>query len=116
MNEGWICKKERAPTVEDADENGMVLVWHRYQCGMLYARDGVCHNRFITHWMPLRYMDEKWIDVRTRAPTADDADALRCVLARHSVDGVCVIGWFQIPGNISYTHFAQLPHAPDGCI
>ena len=114
MTEGWICKRERAPTEEDADENGMILVWHRYQCGMLYAWDDVCRNRFITHWMPLCLMDGEWIDARTRAPTPEDADALRCVLARHAVDGITVIGWFQIPGSTSYTHFARLPDAPGG--
>lgn len=111
MTKGWFCKKERPPAVDDADENGRVLVWHRYQCGMLYAWDGVCRNRFIAHWMPLHAISQ-WIDVRTRAPTAEDADALRCVLARHTIDGIVIIGWFQIPGNTSYTHFARLPDAP----
>lgn len=112
MTEGWLCKRERPPAADDADENGRVMVWHRYQYGMLYVWDGVCRNRFITHWMPLCAFDDKWIDVRLRKPTLKDADALCCVLARHVVDGVTIIGWFQIPDNTSYTHFARLPEAP----
>lgn len=116
MTVGWICKSQREPTEQDADERGKILVWHRYQCGMLFAWDSICRNRFITHWTPICAMDEDWIEVRTRKPTAQDADALGCVLARHAVDGVTVIGWHQIPDNTSYTHFAKLPPAPDGCI
>lgn len=100
------------PSAADADEHGRVLVWHQYQHGMLCAWDGACRNRFITHWMPISGLCGKWIDVRRRRPTIEDADAMRCVLARHAVDGVTVIGWFQIPGNVFYTHFARLPDAP----
>lgn len=112
MTEGWFCKKERLPDADDADENGRVLVWHRYQHGILYAWDGVCRNRFITHWMPLCSFESAWIDARKRKPTIQDADALRCVLARHSVDGIVVIGYFQIHDQSPYTHFARLPNAP----
>ncbi len=112
MTEGWICKDEHPPAAEDADENGRVLVWHQCQYGMLWAWNEVNRCRFITHWMPLCALDKEWIDVRTRKPAPEDADALRCVLARHTVDGVIVIGWFQIPGDTSYTHFARLPDAP----
>lgn len=112
MTEGWFCKRERPPAADDADQNGRVLAWHQYQCGMICAWDDVCRNRFITHWMPLCAFDDQWIDVRLRKPTPKDADALRCVLARHAIDGMTVIGWFQIPGNTSYTHFARLPDAP----
>lgn len=112
MTEGWICKSQREPTAQDADQRGKLLVWHKFQCGMLYPWDGVCRNRFITHWMSICAMDGCWIDVRTRKPTAQDADALGCVLARHVVDGVTVIGWNQIPGCASYTHFARLPDHP----
>lgn len=112
MTDGWICKNEQSPTAADADDRGRVLVWHQYQYGMLYAWDDVYRNRFITHWMPISRLFEKWIDVRKRKPTPEDADAMRCVLARHAIDGITVIGWYQLLGRTSYTHFARLPDAP----
>ena len=112
MENGWICKGERLPTAADADEEGRVLAWHRYQCGMLYAWDDLCGNRFITHWMPLRALRTAWIDAHKHPPTEEDADDLRCVLAHHTIYGVCIVGWFQIPGRPLYTHFARIPRKP----
>ena len=112
MTDGWICKDEQMPNAADADERGRILVWHRYQHGMLYAWDGVHSNRYITHWMPISRLCGTWIDIRKRRPTAEDADAIGCVLARHVIDGITVIGWHQLHSSAFYTHFARLPDAP----
>ncbi|MGN0996524.1 MAG: hypothetical protein ACI4PG_06425 [Candidatus Ventricola sp.] len=97
---------------EDADDRGNVLVWHRYQHGMLCTPCEVRRNRFITHWMPLAEIG--WTDVRQRATGAADADEMGCVLAVSRVDGIVVTGWFQVAGNGFYTHYARIPGKPSG--
>ena len=46
----WIDKAERLPTAEDADAEGVVLVWHRYQGTMLAGWFRVAESRMFTHW------------------------------------------------------------------
>ncbi len=50
---GWIDRRERDPTPEDADEQGCVLAWHRYDgVVVLHIRNMMNFGTFITHWMP----------------------------------------------------------------
>ena len=50
---GWIQMTVRMPTVEDADEYGGVLVWHRYNGVMVMHVQNVQNfGGFITDWMP----------------------------------------------------------------
>lgn len=50
---GWIQMTVRMPTVEDADEYGCVLVWHRYNGVMvLHVQNVQNFGGFITDWMP----------------------------------------------------------------
>ena len=46
----WISKDERMPTAEDADGEGLVLAWHRYQGAMLTGWFRVVEIRMFTHW------------------------------------------------------------------
>lgn len=112
MTDRWRSVQEGAPGPEDADECGNVLVWHRYQHGMLAAPDEARRNRFITHWMPLAEIS--WTDVNQHAPGAQDADEMGCVLAVSRVDGIVVTGWFQVTGSGYCTHYARIPGKPSG--
>ena len=48
----WIDKRERMPAPEDADEQGCVLAWHRYQGAMvLNVHNMVNYGSYVTHWM-----------------------------------------------------------------
>ena len=46
----WIDKEKRLPTAEDADEEGLVLAWHRYQGTMLTGWFRVVDSKMVTHW------------------------------------------------------------------
>ena len=46
----WIDKEKRLPTAEDADEEGLVLAWHRYQGTMLTGWFRVVDSKMFTHW------------------------------------------------------------------
>lgn len=46
----WIDKKERLPTEDDADGEGVVLAWHRYQGTMLTGWFRVADDNMFTHW------------------------------------------------------------------
>lgn len=49
----WTAIGERKPTPEDADEQGCVLVWHRYQGVIVLNVKNVCnYGTYITHWQP----------------------------------------------------------------
>ena len=112
MTGTWRSVHSGMPGADDADERGNVLVWHRYQHGMLCAICEVRRNRFITHWMPIAEME--WTDMRCRAPVAEDADEMGCVLAVSRVDGIVVTGWRQAAGDGAYTHYARIPGKPSG--
>ena len=48
----WVPIAGHKPTPEDADEQGCVLVWHRYQgVMMLNVRNVQNFGAYITHWM-----------------------------------------------------------------
>ena len=46
----WIPRTQRLPTQADADEQGRVLYWHRYQQTMVLGWHQMAHNEFLTHW------------------------------------------------------------------
>ena len=46
----WIDKEKRLPTAEDADEEGLVLAWHRYQGTMLTGWFRAADSKMFTHW------------------------------------------------------------------
>ena len=56
--------------------------------------------------------DDNWIDAKQRKPTADDTDAVNCVLAYHKYNGAMVTGWFQLDMNPMFTHWMPLPPPP----
>ena len=49
----WTAIQDHKPTPEDADEQGCVLVWHKYQGVIVLNVKNVCnYGAYITHWMP----------------------------------------------------------------
>ena len=49
---GWIDKCDRMPEAADGDDQGCVLVWHRYQGVMVMnVRNVQNFGAYITHWM-----------------------------------------------------------------
>ena len=49
-NDTWIDKNERLPTEQDADGDGLVLVWHRYQGTMITGWFQIKESTMFTHW------------------------------------------------------------------
>ena len=48
----WIDKRERMPTEADADGQGCVLAWHRYQgVVILNVHNVIDYGSYVTHWM-----------------------------------------------------------------
>lgn len=64
-----------------------------------------------THWKPMPRRG--WIAKEDRKPTADDADIMGCVLARHANEGLRVTGWHQFETNRYYTHWMPTPLPPE---
>ena len=58
----------------------------------------------------------EWIDVRDRMPTADDADASRCVMVWHTLNGVMMTGWHHVRENRFITHWQKAPECPEGVL
>ena len=66
---GWIDASERKPTKRDADLQGCVLAWHRYNGAIVtgwhqFWRRYYGGNSLLTHWQrlpekPAAYRDEK---------------------------------------------------------
>ena len=48
----WISAAERLPTKEDADAQGCVIAWHRYNGVMVTGWHQFGRNQFYTHWAP----------------------------------------------------------------
>lgn len=58
-------------------------------------------------------MAEKgWISRQERMPTAEDADALGCVLVWHIWQGVMVMGWHQVENNRFVSHWTPMIQPP----
>ena len=47
----WISSRESAPTAEDADAQGCVVVWHAYNGVMVAQWRQVAESVYFTHWM-----------------------------------------------------------------
>ena len=48
----WIDKREHMPTEADADDQGCVLAWHRYQgVVVLNVHNVANYGSYVTHWM-----------------------------------------------------------------
>lgn len=48
----WIPKNERPPAAKDADKQGCVLVWHRYNHVMVMIWQHAAENSYVLAWMP----------------------------------------------------------------
>lgn len=58
--------------------------------------------------------DSEWIDRKKRMPTEKDADAKKCILVWHKLNGAMITGWHHVADNRFLTHWAPCPKGPDG--
>lgn len=112
-NNGWIHGKSRLPDAADGDADGKIFAWHAFQGVMLTLWSAFSSNPFNVYWM--RVSDGApgpWITAVERLPTKEDSDALNCVLAKNSHDGITVTGFHQFGWNSALTHWQRLPTPP----
>ena len=48
----WTDKRKRRPKKTDADVNGHVMVWHKYNGVMTYHWQSAIRSNYIQWWMP----------------------------------------------------------------
>ena len=51
MND-WVKPSERTPTALDADVQGCIIVWHKYNGCMLMNWHLAWNNPYVLAWMP----------------------------------------------------------------
>ena len=54
-----------------------------------------------------------WVPVEERLPTAQDADAARCVMVWHVYQGAMLMGWHLVKDNRFVSHWTTTPPAPE---
>ena len=88
-----------------------LLIWHAFR-GVVAVKWEHRHDTpMYTHWRPMPR--KGWMSAADRKPTAEDADILCCVLARHQFDGIRVTGWRQFYTSPYYTHWQRTPEPPE---
>ena len=110
-NEKSGRRKGDRDTGEREGDGETVIVWHLFQGAMTVRPEDVGRNRFFTHRMPVP--EDGWIRTSERMPGPEDADALRCVLARHEIYGVRITGIVQFELDRRYTSWRRAPDPPD---
>lgn len=107
MDNGWIGLHDGPIAAEDAP----VIVWHVHQGVMVYQREAVSSNRFLTHW---REIDNgAWIDTGICKPTKQDADALDCVISLNKWGDVSMAGWHRFEHEDDLIRWQRPPDPPD---
>jgi hypothetical protein len=106
---GWTLFSEAEPE-ESACLNGWLLIWHVFRGVIAEKWENRHDTTMFTHWRPMPRTG--WISAKEHLPTAEDADVLCCVLARHEFDGLRVTGWRQFQYDNHWTHWQRTPEPP----
>ena len=106
MDNGWIDLRDGPIAAGETP----VIVWHVYQSVMIFRREAVKSNRFVTHWREID--SEAWIDARIRRPTKQDADALNCVISLNKWGDVSMAGWHRFEHEAELVRWQSPPEAP----
>lgn len=109
-SDGWTAFDEAEPE-ESACLYGYLLIWHVFRGVVVETWTERRATAMYTHWMAMPR--KGWIASAERKPTAEDADIMNCVLARHEYDGIMVTGWHQFGHNRFLTHWMKTPQPPN---
>lgn len=106
MDNGWIGLHDGPIAAGDVP----IIVWHVHQGVMVFKRESVNSNRFLSHWREID--NAAWIDARVQKPTKQDADALDCVISLNEWGEVSTAGWHRFEHETDLIYWQHPPDPP----